>query len=153
MGKKQPRQIRKVVKKVEKRCIVGYKRATIAGSCHIHGEFFDKLEPCCEKFSRLFYDTGHLKFRSFDSRTIEERDGLNLLTWGNVLTLVLRISRSLGVIYKEKVTSCPFCETKIKVECTKSVELKPRKKEVPDGYDEEIKWQEGEQERDDKSAD
>lgn len=152
MGKKQPRQTKKIQKNCEKICVVGYKIARVKGSLHVHGQVFDKLEPCCSKFERLFFDTGHVKHGNFNNRT-EERDGLNLVTRGNVFMLVLRINRSPGVIYEEQVTSCSFCGTKVELKCTKSVELIQKKVEVFSGYDEEIKWQEGEQERYDKSAD
>lgn len=142
MAKK--RQVKKVQEKPQKICVVGFKRAVVQGSVHIYEEVFDRLESCCDKFKRLFFDTGQNKISVFNGRT-DERDGLNLVTRATRMTLVLRISRTPGVIYEEKVNSCPFCERKVVVKWTKSVELIPRKKEVPDGYDEVVKWQEGEQ--------
>lgn len=125
----------------DKKCIVGFKTAIMEGSGHIYGYVFDKLEPCCDKFNWLFYDTGQYKLTHFNSRT-EEREGLNLVTRGGMLILVLRIVGVI-IIYEEQVASCPFCGVKIEVKRTKGVVLKPRTKQVPDGYDEEIKWQEG----------
>ncbi|MDP3792241.1 MAG: hypothetical protein Q8Q89_00775 [bacterium] len=136
--------LKKSGKKEERKCVIGFKRAFSSDTHHLYGNVFDKLEPCCDQFKRLFFDTGHQKFNNFNSH-LDERDGLNLVTRGSVLTLVLRISRTPGVIYEERVESCPFCGVKIEVKCTKSVELRPRTKQVPDGYDEEIKWQKGEQ--------
>lgn len=135
-------QKKKVQEKPAKVCIVGYKKATVRGSLCVYGEVFDKLEPCCDKFKHMFFDTGQNKIGIFNGR-IDEKDGLNLVTRGNVLTLVLRISRIPGVIYEDKINSCPFCESKVVVKCTKDVELIPRKVEVFNGYDEEVKWQEG----------
>jgi len=140
---KKTRKTEQTKKNEKKVCIVGYKRAIIS-SGHVYGEVFDKLEPCCDQFKRLFFDTGQNKISIFKF-PVDEREGLNLVTRGDALTLVLRISRSPGVIYEGKVSSCLFCGRKVVVKCTKSVELIPRKKEVPDGYTEEVKWQEGEQ--------
>ena len=116
--------------------IVGYTHAFICG--HSYGERFDRLEGCCDKFEYWFVHTGNTKYRSFNSRYPEERSGINLTTRG-VLSLILRLK---DPFYEDWIKFCPFCGAKIVLKCTKSVELKPKTKEVPDGYEEVIKWQE-----------
>ena len=138
MDKTRQKEVRE---KPEKICTIGYKRGNMDSGC-VYGDIFDKLEPCCDKFKGLFFETGHQKTSNFDSRT-DERDGLNLVIRGNALYLVLRISLSRGIIYEEVVNVCPFCGIRVDVKCTKVVKLIPKKVEVFQGYEEQIKWQEG----------
>ncbi|MBI4158215.1 MAG: hypothetical protein HY505_01145 [Candidatus Yanofskybacteria bacterium] len=136
---------------MEKRCVVGYKRAAVEGSGHTYGEVFDKLDACCHEFRRWFEDTGNYKTTSFNhpenpSQRLD--NGFCFETRGSMLTLVLRAHtepnpKFCEIVPADKINFCPFCGAEVEVKCTKSVTLKPRTKEVFDGYDEEVIWEKG----------
>ncbi|MBI2064861.1 MAG: hypothetical protein HYT62_02265 [Candidatus Yanofskybacteria bacterium] len=117
------------------RHIVGYTHAFTCG--HNYGERFDRLKNCCEKFQAWFTQTGNTKHRSFNSRYPEERAGINLVQRGGI-SLVLRLT---DPAYEDDLNFCPFCGAEIVLKCTKSVELRPKTKQVPDGYEEIIRQQ------------
>jgi len=125
---------------MDRKCVVGYKRGIRKGSTHVYGEIFDKLEPCCDSFRKWFESTGATKINSFSQPYTREKDGLNLVTRGHKQTLVMRLEVSHNIAFENELRFCPFCGSEIEVKCTKSVTLIPRKKEVPDGYDEEVYW-------------
>ena len=128
-----------------RKCVIGFKRAFTSWDHLLYGAVFDKLMPCCDSFRKWFEITGHRKRNSFDIPSERESNGFNLVTRGGRFVLVNRIVMSSHNLFEDEVKFCQSCGASVEVKCTKSVELKPRKKEIPDGYDEEIKWQEGEQ--------
>jgi hypothetical protein len=119
--------------------VVGYTNTYTSVRCY--SERFDILEGCCEHFEYWFTHTGNTKYRSFNSCSSEERNGINLIRRGG-LSLVLRLLDNRGSVTEDHLKFCPFCGGEIKLECTKSVNLEPKTKQVPDGYEEILKWQE-----------
>lgn len=120
-----------------KKHIVGYTHGSLGG--HSYGERFDRLENSCEKFEAWFIHTGNTKYTSFNRRSPEDRPGINLTQRGGI-SLVLRLE---DPEHRERITDdhirfCPFCGAEVELKCTKSVELKRKKKEVDDGYTETI---------------
>ena len=118
--------------------IVGYANGfTSGGLCY--GERFDRLENACEKFEKWFIHTGNTKYRSFNNHSHEERNGINLTCRGGI-SLVLRLADKRS-IDEDHLKFCPFCGSEIELKCTKSVELKNKMKQVTDGYEEIVKWE------------
>src|SRR3989344_4726874 len=102
---------------MDKKCLVGYTHAfTSFGQSF--GERFDRLEPCCDKFQTWFLTTGNDKFRSFNSRSPEERAGINLVRRGGI-SLILRLTNPT---MENELKFCPFCGASTELKCTKSVE-------------------------------
>lgn len=125
---------------VTKKHVVGYTHAFTSYG-HSYGERFDSLKNSCEKFQAWFTHTGNTKFRSFNSRGSEERAGINLIQRGGI-SLILRLT---DPVTEDHLKFCPFCGAELVLKCTKSIELKPKTKEIPDGYEEIVKWQEPDQ--------
>ncbi|KKT81256.1 MAG: hypothetical protein A3B99_05175 [Candidatus Yanofskybacteria bacterium RIFCSPHIGHO2_02_FULL_44_12b] len=111
----------------QKACIINYKVGFLNGICL--GYAFDKLEPCCRTFNFEFFRTGNTKknFFSKDSLREDTGSGLNLIVHGNQPKLTL----STIEIY-----FCPWCGSPITVQRSKSVTLRQRMMEVPNGYEE-----------------
>lgn len=118
----------------KKKCIVGYKTG-VNERGFVYGIVFSKLDVCCDEFEQWFYSTGNTKVDNFNSSgaPYSERNGFNFVTRGEKLEIELRVTNPLRT---GTILFCPFCQAEIEIKEVEVVTLKPKHKQVFDGYEE-----------------
>ncbi len=126
----------------KKKCVVGYKTA-VMGNGWVYGQVFSKLDACCKEFEEWFKKTGNTKSTDFNSpggAPYDEQNGFNFVTRGKNLEVELRLTDPFKV---GTVKFCHSCGAKIEIKEVARVALKPRQKQVSDGYEEILIPQKG----------
>lgn len=118
-----------------KKCVVGYKTATMENG-HIFGHRFAQLDACCDEFKQWFNSTGNAKvdnFNGIEGAPFNEKNGLNFVTRGGNLEIELRVTNPFKT---GKVNYCHACGAEIEIKEVVVVTLKRKEKQVFDGYEE-----------------
>ena len=109
-----------------KKCLIYYKVGWITSTAKF-GDRFDRIDPCCEMFEKMFLHTGNEKSSSWSISTLfDEKPGLNLLRRAGKVGLFL---------CGERMGFCPWCGHPLEVQKSREVTVKQKTREMGGGYD------------------